>query len=76
MSIYINIFKKSKLVLWLLDFWPDIIFELNYVKSKVNKFILNKIVNYIYKKQNCILAQSQTYLKKILKSSIYEKKKN
>ena len=75
LSIYINIFKKSKLVLWLLDFWPDIIFELNYVKSKVNKFILNKIVNYIYKKQNCILAQSQTYLKKILKSSIYEKKK-
>ncbi len=65
LSIYINFFKKSKLVLWLLDFWPDIIFELNYVKSKFNKFILNKIVNYIYEKQHCILAQSETYLQKI-----------
>ena len=64
LSIYINFFKRSKLALWLLDYWPDIIFELNYVKSKINKFILNKIVNYIYEKQDCILAQSETYLKK------------
>ncbi len=73
-SIYINFFKKSKLVIWLLDYWPDIIFELNYVKSKFNKFILNKIVNFIYKKQDCILAQSESYLKKILNSKSHTSK--
>ncbi len=76
LSIYINFFKRSKLVLWLLDYWPDIIFELKYVKSKLNKFILNKIVNYIYDKQHCILAQSETYLKKILKSRNFRSKKD
>ena len=76
LSIYINFFKKTKLVLWLLDYWPDIIFELNYVKSKFNKIILSNIVNYIYKKQHCILAQSETYLKRIKKTykKNYEKK--
>ncbi len=72
LSIYINFFKRTKLVLWLLDFWPDIIFELNYVKSKINKFFLTKIVYFIYSKQHCILAQSKTYLKKIKK--IYKNK--
>lgn len=67
-SIYINFFKNSKLVLWLLDYWPDIIFELKYVKSSFNKYILTKVVNFIYKKQNCILAQSKSYLNKIQKS--------
>ncbi len=76
LSIYINFFKRSKLALWLLDYWPDIIFELNYVKSKFNKFILNKIVNYIYEKQDCILAQSETYLKKIKQSKNLRSRKN
>lgn len=76
LSIYINFFKRTKLVLWLLDFWPDIIFELKIVKSKINKFILNKIVEYIYGKQNCILAQSETYLNKIHKLPSYTPKKN
>ena len=74
LSIYINFFKKSKLVLWLLDYWPDIIFELKYIKSKINKTLLNKIVNYIYKKQDCILAQSESYLKKISEAEIYNPK--
>ncbi len=75
LSIYINFFKKTKLVLWLLDFWPDIIFELKYVKSTINKFILNRIVKFIYKKQHCILAQSETYLKKINKSKYIDSDK-
>lgn len=68
LSIYINFFKRAKLVIWLLDYWPDIIFELKYIKSRFNKFLLNLIVNYIYKKQDCILAQSNAYLKKIKNS--------
>ena len=65
LSIYINIFKKSKLILWLLDYWPDIIFELGYIKNKTLKYILVKISKYIYNKQDCILAQSNSYLQKI-----------
>ena len=68
LSIYINFFKRAKLVIWLLDYWPDIIFELNYIKSRFNKFLLSAIVNFIYKKQDCILAQSNAYLKKIKNS--------
>ncbi len=75
LSIYINFFKRAKLVIWLLDYWPDIIFELKYIKSNINKFFLNLIVNYIYKKQDCILAQSNSYLKKIKISQKNYKKK-
>ena len=57
-----------------MDYWPDIIFELKYIKSKINKTLLNKIVNYIYKKQDCILAQSESYLKKISEAEIYNPK--
>ena len=74
-SIYISFFKRSKLVMWLLDFWPDIIFELRYVKSKFGKFFLNKIVNFIYKRQDCILVQSKTYFNKLVKLNIGLSKK-
>jgi len=69
-SIYIGFLKRSRLVMWLLDFWPDIIFELKYVKSKIGKFVLNKIVKFIYKKQDCILVQSKTYFNKLVKLNI------
>ena len=61
--------------MWLLDFWPDIIFELKYVTSKFNIYCLNKIVNFIYKKQDCILVQSKTYFNKLVKSNIGLNKK-
>ena len=76
LSIYINFFKKAKLVIWLLDYWPDIMYELKYIKSRFNKFLLGLIVKYIYKKQDCILAQSNSYLKKIKNSQVnYNNKK-
>lgn len=69
LSIYINFFKRSKLILWLLDYWPDIIFELGYVKNKLYKHLIVKTVKYIYNKHDCILAQSNSYLEKIKKST-------
>ena len=61
--------------MWLLDFWPDIIFELRYVKSKFNIYCLNKIVKFIYKKQDCILVQSKSYFNKLVKLNIGLNKK-
>ena len=42
-------------------FLADIIFELKYVTSKLNIYCLNKIVKFIYKKQDCILFSQNLF---------------
>ena len=63
--ILINKLFNKKIVIWVLDLWPDTIIDLKIVKNKFLIFILKKIVNYIYNNSNLILAQSQK-IKKII----------
>ena len=64
-AILINKLFNKKIVIWVLDLWPDTIIDLKIVKNKFLIFILKKIVNYIYNNSNLILAQSQK-IKKII----------
>ena len=66
-AIFISYFTRSKLILWVLDLWPDIVYELNIIKSKFVKKILNVFVNFIYRSTDIILAQSTFYKEEIEK---------
>jgi exopolysaccharide biosynthesis WecB/TagA/CpsF family protein len=58
-------FKKSKKIIWVLDLWPEILYELKIVNNFLYKLLLNKLVKYIYNKNDLILAQSKSFQKKI-----------
>ena len=64
-AILINKLFNKKIVIWVLDLWPDNKIDLKIVKNKFLIFILKKIVNYIYNNSNLFLAQSQK-IKKII----------
>jgi colanic acid biosynthesis glycosyl transferase WcaI len=59
-------FKNSKKIIWVLDLWPDILYELKIVTNFFNKFVLNKLVKYIYNKNDLILAQSKSFQRRII----------
>ena len=64
-GIILSKFTNSKTVLWVLDLWPDIVFELKIIKNKFIKKIFSKIMNLIYENTDLILAQSNEFKKKI-----------
>ena len=72
-SLIISKFNKSKSYIWVLDLWPDILKELNIVKSNFFLNLLNLIINLMYKKFDIILVQSKSF-KKIIQKELKKKK--
>jgi UDP-N-acetyl-D-mannosaminuronic acid transferase (WecB/TagA/CpsF family) len=70
-SVFYRKIFNAKHIIWVLDLWPEIIFELKIIKNKLIYFLLKKIVNYIYNKSDLILAQSHSF-KKYITSEIYK----
>jgi colanic acid biosynthesis glycosyl transferase WcaI len=70
-SIFYKKIFKSKHIIWVLDLWPEIIFELKIIKNKLIYYFLKRIVNYIYRESDLILAQSYSF-KKYITSEIYK----
>ena len=64
-SIILSKICKSKTILWVLDLWPEIIFELGVLKNKYLERILSKLITFIFNKTDIILAQSESYVKLI-----------
>jgi len=68
--------QKSKLYIWVLDLWPEILKELKIINSKVFIKILDHIVTYIYRNCDKIFVQSDSF-KKIISKKLknrYKKK--
>jgi hypothetical protein len=64
-SLFLSKICRSKTILWVLDLWPEIIFELGILKNKYLEKILSKIIKFILIKTDIILAQSESYVKLI-----------
>ena len=73
-SITLSKFCKSKTILWVLDLWPEIIFDLGIFKSKYLKKFLSRVIVFIFNKTDIILAQSETYVR-LIKAKIKDKDK-
>ena len=66
-SVFLAKLTGAKHVLWMLDLWPEVVFELKIIKNRIYKDILKRIIDLIYKKTDIFLAQSKSferYLKK------------
>ena len=73
-SLFFSKIKNAKSLLWVLDLWPNILFELSIIKNRFVYKILLKIVVKIYLSNDIILAQSKTF-KKIIEEQIRPNKK-
>ncbi len=65
--IIINKLFKKKVVIWVLDLWPNTIVDLKILKNKFIIRIFQKIMNYIYDNSDLILAQSEPIKNEIQK---------
>ena len=73
-AVLFNFFKKTKIIYWILDLWPDTLRDLGFIKSKILFNIFNKFLIIFYNKCDLILCQSQTITNIIKKRSITKTK--
>jgi glycosyltransferase involved in cell wall biosynthesis len=64
-GIILSSFTNSKVVLWVLDLWPEVLTDLNLLKNNFLKYSLSIIVKFIYKNSDVVLCQSEAFVKKI-----------
>ena len=60
-GIFLSKFTNSKNVIWLLDLWPNILSELKIINNNFFYKIIKVVVEYIYKKNDIIFAQSRQF---------------
>ena len=71
-ALFLSRLKNCKSYIWVLDLWPDIFWDLKFIRSKFLYKIFSYFTILIYKKFDYILAQSETFQKRIQN---YTKKK-
>ena len=64
--IFKKLFKK-KIVIWVLDLWPETVVDLKIVNNKFLIWIMRSLVIYIYNNSDLILAQSKAVRNSISK---------
>ncbi len=67
--LIINKIFKKKVVLWVLDLWPNTIIDLKIIENKFLIKILKKLTLYIYDNSHLILAQSESIKNEIIQTT-------
>lgn len=68
-GVFFSKITKIKSVIWILDLWPEILYELKIIQNKFLYNLLKKLVFKIYTQTDLVFAQSKTFQKKILFST-------
>ena len=59
--------KRAPLAFWVLDLWPETLQAIGVVRSRVLLQAVGKLVAFIYRRCDLILAQSQSFIPQIQK---------
>lgn len=59
--------KKAPLAFWVLDLWPETLHAIGIVKSPIILGAVGKLVSFIYRRCDLILAQSRAFIPNIAK---------
>ena len=59
--------KRAPLAFWVLDLWPETLQAIGVVRSPVLLHAVSKLVSFIYKRCDLILAQSKSFIPQIKK---------
>lgn len=66
-AILIRFVKRAPLVFWVLDLWPDTLLALGVIRSNVPLRLVGRLVAFIYRRCDLILAQSKSFIPQITK---------
>ncbi len=66
-AIAIRRIKKTPLILWVQDLWPETLEAVGIIRSKKLLNLVGKLVSFIYKRCDVILAQSKSFIPQIAK---------
>ncbi len=64
-AIFIRYLKKTPLVFWILDLWPETLEAVGVVRSQKVLKAVGLLVSFIYNRCDLILAQSRSFIPKI-----------
>lgn len=64
-AIFLSWIKKTPVVLWVQDLWPETLSATRYIKSKAALKIVEHVVKFIYRHSSLILVQSQAFIKPV-----------
>ena len=59
--------KRVPMVFWVLDLWPDTLHAIGVVRSPAGLWAVGKLIAFIYKRCDLILAQSKSFIPQIQK---------
>ena len=66
-GIFLKKTKKTKLIIWVQDLWPDSLEYTGYIKNKFLLGCIKKLVKYIYNQSDLLLVQSESFKRDIKK---------
>lgn len=66
-GVFIKKIKKTKLVIWVQDLWPESLEYTGYIKNRLILNFIKKIVKFIYNQSDLILVQSESFKKNLEK---------
>ncbi len=66
-AAFLRKLKRAPMVLWVLDLWPDTLQAIGVVRSSAILQVVGRLVSFIYRRCDLILAQSQSFILKIRK---------
>lgn len=66
-AVSLRFTKKAPLLLWVQDLWPETLQAVGAVKSPLILSVVGKLVSFIYKRCDVILAQSKSFIPQIFK---------
>lgn len=68
-AVLLRAVKRAPLVFWVLDLWPETLEAVGVVQSRILLRAIGKLVSFIYKRCDLILAQSKSFIPQIRKYS-------
>ena len=66
-AVFLRYLKRAPVAFWVLDIWPETLEAVGAVRSKSILKMVGKLVSFIYKRCDLILAQSRSFIPQILK---------
>ena len=73
-SAFLNKFIRVPHVLWVQDLWPEVFRAVEAPKVKIFYYLVNKMMNLIYRNTNLILVQSKNFIASIVEKGVSESK--
>jgi colanic acid biosynthesis glycosyl transferase WcaI len=72
-AVAMRFIKKAPLLFWVQDLWPETLQAVGVIRSPLLLGAVGKLVSFIYKRCDLILAQSKSFIPQILKVAPPEK---